>query len=195
VKVALTGRPGIGKTTAVKRVVELLSGRAEGFWTEEVRRGGRRWGFKVVRTDGVECPLASVEGNSPYRVGRYRVFVDEFERCAVPFLRELLIKKPYLTVIDEVGKMELLSKEFENLCRRVLEEDGNFLITLPLKNFHPLISEFKRRFKVIHLTLENRDKVPLEIVRILEGRDGGEEERERAEGKKDGNSPSEGAAG
>jgi len=175
-KIALTGRPGIGKTTAVKRVVSLLGEKAQGFWTEEIRKGGRRWGFKVVRTDGVECPLASVEGSSPYRVGRYFVFVSEFERCAVPFLRELLDKKPFLIVVDEIGKMELLSKEFENLCYRILEEEGNFLVTLPLKDFHPLISEFKRRFKVIHLTLENRDEIPFKIVKLLEGRDGREEE-------------------
>jgi len=176
-KIALTGRPGIGKTTAVKRVVSLLGGRAQGFWTEEIRRGGRRWGFKVVRSDGVECILASVEGSSPYRVGRYYVFVEEFERCALPYLEELLNKKPFLTVVDEIGKMELLSKRFEGLCRRILNEEGNFLVTLPLKDFHPLITEFKRRFKVIHLTLENRDEVPLKIVKLLEGADGGEKER------------------
>jgi len=172
VKLALTGRPGIGKTTAVKRVASLLGDRAGGFWTEEIRKDGRRWGFKVVRSDGVECLLASVEGSSPYRVGRYLVFVDEFNRCAVPFLKELLNEKPFLVVVDEIGKMELLSSKFEELCYRILEEEGNFLVTLPLKNFHPLILEFKRRFKVIHLTLENRDEIPFKIVKLLEGRDG-----------------------
>jgi nucleoside-triphosphatase len=68
VKVALTGRPGIGKTTAVKRLVYLLKGKAEGFWTEEIRKSGKRWGFKVVRSDGKEGLLASVEGDSPFRV-------------------------------------------------------------------------------------------------------------------------------
>lgn len=174
-KLALTGRPGIGKTTAVKRVFELLKGRAEGFWTEEIRKGGRRWGFKVVRSDGFECLLASVEGNSQYRVGRYRVFVDQFNRCAVPFLNELLSKKPFLIVIDEVGKMELLSRDFQDLCWKILKEEGNFLVTLPLKNFHPIVLEFKKTFKVIHLTLENRDSIPFKIVNLLEGRDGEEE--------------------
>ncbi len=173
-KIALAGRPGIGKTTAVKRVVELLGGRAQGFWTEEVRRGGRRIGFKVVRSDGVECPLATVEAVSPYRVGRYYVLVEEFNRCAVPFLREFLEEKPFLTVVDEIGKMELLSSNFKELCRKILKEEGNFLVTLPLKDFHPLIREFKRNFKVIHLTLENRDSVPRQVLELLEGRDGEE---------------------
>ncbi|WP_457678864.1 NTPase [Thermovibrio sp.] len=173
-KIALTGRPGIGKTTALKRVVELLKGRAEGFWTEEVREGGRRIGFKVVRSDGVECLLASVKGSSPFKVGRYFVFVEQFNDCAVSFLKGVLERKPYLTVVDEIGKMELLSKEFETLCMRILTKEGNFLITLPLKDFHPIIKEFKKRFTVIHLTLENRDKVPGQVLRLLEGRDGEE---------------------
>jgi nucleoside-triphosphatase THEP1 len=71
--------------------------------------------------------------------------------------------------------MELLSSRFRELCRRFLVEEGNFLVTLPLKSFDPLILDFKRRFKVIHLTLSNRDKIPYQIVKELEGRDGGEE--------------------
>jgi len=41
--------PGVGKTTAVKRIIELLKDRYKlgGFYTEEVREDGRRVGFKV----------------------------------------------------------------------------------------------------------------------------------------------------
>ena len=176
-KVAVTGRPGIGKTTLVKKVVSLLKGEAKGFWTEEVRRAGMRWGFKVVRCDGREGRRASVEGDSPFRVGRYRVFVKEFEELVVPFLKELLREKPRLIVVDEVGKMELLSSQFRELCRRFLVEEGNFLVTVPLRSSNPLVLDFKRQFKLIHLTLTNRNRLPYEIVKELEGRGGGEEEK------------------
>ncbi|MDR7439301.1 MAG: nucleoside-triphosphatase, partial [Armatimonadota bacterium] len=41
----LTGRPGVGKTTVVRAVVERLSARVGGFYTEEIREAGRRQGF------------------------------------------------------------------------------------------------------------------------------------------------------
>ena len=38
----LTGRPGCGKTTLIRRLVEGLGVSAGGFYTEEIRRGSRR---------------------------------------------------------------------------------------------------------------------------------------------------------
>ena len=57
-KVLLTGRPGCGKTTLIKRVVNNLPRRAGGFYTEEIRDGGMRAGFKIVTLDGEEIVFA-----------------------------------------------------------------------------------------------------------------------------------------
>ena len=68
----LTGRPGIGKTTAICRLAELLADRRlAGFTTEEVRVGGTRRGFKIETFDGREGVLADVGLRSRWRVGRY----------------------------------------------------------------------------------------------------------------------------
>ena len=49
----LTGVPGIGKTTIVKRVAAALSGRRiRGFVTGEIRRAGRRVGFELSTFTG-----------------------------------------------------------------------------------------------------------------------------------------------
>src|SRR5437773_2969363 len=50
-KVLLTGRPGCGKMTLIKRVVNNLPRRAGGFHTEEIRDGVTRAGFKIVTLD------------------------------------------------------------------------------------------------------------------------------------------------
>ncbi|MFZ1060598.1 MAG: nucleoside-triphosphatase, partial [Candidatus Rokuibacteriota bacterium] len=43
----ITGNPGSGKTTVIRRVAAALSGRRlGGFYTEEIRVGGERRGFR-----------------------------------------------------------------------------------------------------------------------------------------------------
>ena len=172
-KIALTGKPGVGKTTAVKRIFSRLDGRAEGFWTEEIRRNGKRWGFKVVRSDGKEELLASVDADSPYRVGRYRVLVDKFEEFVVPFILRAL-KRRRIVIVDEVGKMELLSTLFQQAVERLISSDVTAVVTIPIRDVHPLVRKIRNTFRVIHLTFENRDEVPDLVLRLLEGRDGEE---------------------
>ncbi|XP_051508365.1 cancer-related nucleoside-triphosphatase isoform X1 [Myxocyprinus asiaticus] len=61
--VFLTGIPGVGKTTLVKKVCEAVvsSGvTVNGFYTEEVRERGRRVGFDVVTVSGERGRLSRV---------------------------------------------------------------------------------------------------------------------------------------
>src|SRR6266496_2303557 len=65
-RILVTGPPGIGKTTLVRRVVERLHGkRLTGFYTEELRGRGGRTGFRIVTLDGREARLATVGGGGP----------------------------------------------------------------------------------------------------------------------------------
>ncbi|MEE8182156.1 MAG: nucleoside-triphosphatase, partial [Candidatus Thorarchaeota archaeon] len=49
----LTGRPGIGKTTLIRAIVEKLGpSKAERFWSKEIREGGRRVGFYIETLSG-----------------------------------------------------------------------------------------------------------------------------------------------
>ena len=55
----LIGPSGCGKTTALRRIVEGLEGSASGFYTREVRAGGRRTGFELVTLEGERALLAT----------------------------------------------------------------------------------------------------------------------------------------
>lgn len=49
----ITGAPGIGKTTLIRKVAEILSNLAiAGFYTEEIRDEGERQGFRLVTFKG-----------------------------------------------------------------------------------------------------------------------------------------------
>ena len=50
----ITGTPGIGKTTVIRRAADKLkSERIRGFYTEEIREDGERCGFRLVSFNGL----------------------------------------------------------------------------------------------------------------------------------------------
>ena len=62
--ILLTGRPGIGKTTAVKRIIENIGiNRLNGFWSSEIREKGKRIGFSINTLDGRIGILAHIDLN------------------------------------------------------------------------------------------------------------------------------------
>jgi nucleoside-triphosphatase len=89
-RVLLTGRPGCGKTTLIKRVVNNLPRGAGGFYTEEIRDGGTRAGFKIVTLDGEEAVFAHVDltaAAGPDRLGKYGLDLSALERIGVGAVR------------------------------------------------------------------------------------------------------------
>jgi nucleoside-triphosphatase len=117
----ITGRPGVGKTTLVEEVVQTMIDkgvRFSGFLTREIRENGLRAGFKVIELPGgIEGTLATKDGASVRRVGRYGVDVEDFERVAMPALEARGID---FAVIDEIARMELFSSAFSARARALL---------------------------------------------------------------------------
>jgi len=107
----ITGVPGVGKTTVMRRVKGLLAGkRTRGFLTDEIRNErGERLGFQIETLDGRIAPLAGVGLRSPNRIGRYGVDLDALNAVAVP---ALALEERAICLIDEIGKMECLSGAF-----------------------------------------------------------------------------------
>jgi len=61
-KLFITGKPGSGKSTAVKEIVSRIAiERCKGFYTEEIRKYGKRIGFRIKMIDGREGILASLD--------------------------------------------------------------------------------------------------------------------------------------
>jgi len=164
----LTGRPGVGKTTIIRKVAEHFGREAMGFFTEEIRQNGQRVGFRVETLDGRKGLLAHVQAESPYRVGRYRVLASEFELVAVEPLYQNL-NTARLVILDEIGKMELFSRRFVELIFTLLDHPIPLLATITLRP-HPLTDAIKRRqdVEIIQVTESNRDALPETLVRRLQ---------------------------
>jgi nucleoside-triphosphatase len=156
----IEARPGAGKTTALRRLAELLEARGArlaGFLTEEIRDGGKRVGFSIRTLRGERATLARVGWPGPPRVGRYGVALRDFERLALPALRV----PADAVLIDELGKMELASAAFRDAVASLLEGDTPVVATVHAFR-HPFTDRLKGRpdAEVLRLTRENRDELP-----------------------------------
>ena len=130
IKILLTGHPGSGKTTTVREVVKRLLGRVpmSGFFTEELREGGRRVGFQGVTLDGRSFPLAHVRTSGPLRIGPYGVELSGLESIGIDALTPK--DAGALVVLDEIGKMECLSEAFKARVRRLLDDETPLIATV-----------------------------------------------------------------
>ena len=107
----ITGQPGVGKTTLVVAAVRARQDVC-GFYTAERRSGSERSGFDVVALgpSASEVGTLATVGKGKYMVGKYSIDVPSFESIALPSLKSATATP--ITVIDEVGKMELFSLTF-----------------------------------------------------------------------------------
>jgi nucleoside-triphosphatase len=166
----ITGHPGCGKTTLVRRLVEELGVSAGGFYTQELRARGRREGFGLTTLDGATATLASVHIAGGPRVSRYGVNLAAMDEVATPAI-ERAIAQAELVVIDEIGKMELLSNRFRQAVLAALECGKPVLATIMLAD-HPWADALKRRPEVslVVLAEANRAQVAIDLLTQIRAR-------------------------
>jgi nucleoside-triphosphatase len=159
--IVLTGAPGVGKTTAVLRVARELKERGVkvgGIVSRELRINNMRIGFEFIDlTSNDRSVLASITGNGP-KVGKYFVNV-----AGCNFAAERLtdaIRNSDLIICDEIGPMELKSKELIDSAKNLLYVDKKVIVVVHQKLQHLLTDEFRNKSSLlINLDLENREKV------------------------------------
>ncbi|XP_032696998.1 cancer-related nucleoside-triphosphatase [Lontra canadensis] len=182
--VFLTGPPGVGKTTLIQKASEVLKSSGvpvDGFYTEEVRQGGRRIGFDVVTLSGLRGVLSRIGSEPPARkcecrVGQYVVDLTSFEHLALPVLRDAGSSggpEHRVCVIDEIGKMELFSQPFLRAVRQTLATPGTVVLgTIPIPKGKPLalVEEIRNRndVQVFSVTKENRNHLLPDIVTCVQ---------------------------
>ena len=165
-KVLLTGRPGCGKTTLIKRVVNELALSAGGFYTEEIRQRGERVGFKIITLQGKEAVLAHVDFKTKQRVGKYGLDLPALESIGIEAIC-IAMRARQLLVIDEIGPMEIRSRIFCDVVNEALNgpDTSGILATITARSF-PFTNAIKKRHDItlIEVHPKNREQLVSDLL-------------------------------
>ncbi|BFI73273.1 nucleoside-triphosphatase THEP1 [Nanoarchaeota archaeon] len=159
-KIFITGKPGVGKTTLIKKIYSNFPEKFFGFYTEEIRENKERIGFKIITTWGEELLLASKNIRTDYRVKNYFVIKENIDIVSEKILENININKVIL--IDEIGKMELYSEKFKELVNIIINDEKiNVLATINLY-YLPMVKN-----NYIYLKREDFNKIYKKIESII----------------------------
>jgi nucleoside-triphosphatase len=142
-------------------IKDIHARKIAGLSTPEIRRNRTRVGFKMIDlSSGEEEVLASAPGTGP-TVGKYHVNVAGIDQI-VPRIEASLDTADFV-FIDEIGKMELLSKHFEAFIDHVFSLDKP-IVAVVHRNF---VSRYRSRGRVFVVTRNNFEQVRNSILAEL----------------------------
>jgi nucleoside-triphosphatase len=165
--ILITGRPGIGKTTLIKKISKILPGKIGGFYTEEIRDKGKRLGFSIIDFEGNKGILAHIKVKSPIKVSKYGVNFSDLEKIGVAAIKKAQKEADFI-LVDEIGKMELASKEFISAILSALN-CPKICIAAIMQKDNALTRRMKGRrdVKLFEITFENRNRLAKEILSFV----------------------------
>ena len=159
--ILLTGPPRSGKSTLIEELIKRVKRPATGFFTRELREKGKRVGFLIETLDGKTGLLAHQNIKSNYRVGKYKVNIEDLDQIAVPSMVPSTAAQ--MVVIDEIGKMECFSRLFKETLLRVLSAENQVVGSIALKGDR-FIQTIKHRDDVLLVSIsENTRDLALEL--------------------------------
>ena len=168
----LAGRPGLGKTTVIQKVVEILGERAGGFYAEDLRGPHGRAGFRLVTLVGQTAVMAHIKfrRTGMPRVSRYGVEVGAIDGIGVAAIHGAMQARQVI-VVDEIGKMELCCQHFKDIVMRAIA-GPHVVVATVMSRSHAWVNVLKARPQVTvwQVTVLNRDSLARQVVQWVDQR-------------------------
>lgn len=118
----LQGQRGIGKSTLIREALRPVAPMLACFSTQRLVEAGNTIGYRVVLTEGTLCPVETA-----YKAGTQGVFllrgkgdISVLEQRILQLERDLQKEHIKLILLDEIGGIELVSKQFMSSLNRIL---------------------------------------------------------------------------
>ena len=174
-KIGITGMPSVGKTETLLKIISSLENHGyvvEGMITETILKKGEHVGFYVKNwKTGEKDIFAHVDFEGKEKVGEFGVDTSVIDRIGVPAIEKAITDDDVnIIIIDEIGKMEMLSEEFCKMVIEALDSDKPIMVTLHKKSRTPLLQDVRRRddIRILEVTPVNRNLLPYKIEKIME---------------------------
>jgi len=173
-KIGITGMPNVGKTQTLLKIIEFLETAGYtvgGMVTEAIVEDNKRVGFNVVDWQTKEKEtFAHLTFDMKEKVGLYGVDIVALEKIGIPSVEKAIASEDVsVIVIDEIGKMEMLSERFCDIVIEALDSGKPIMVTLHKKSRTPLLQDVRRRddIRILEVTPVNRNLLPYKIEKIM----------------------------
>lgn len=174
-KIGITGMPGVGKTQTLIKIIKSLEKHGynvEGMITDPILEDEKRIGFSVKNwKTGEHGVFAHKDFDYKDKIGEYGVDTKVLEKIGVSAIEHAINDDEVdIIIIDEVGKMEMLSEAFCEAVTDALDSDKPIMVTLHKKSRTPLLQDVRRRddMRILEVTPVNRNLFPYKIEKIME---------------------------
>jgi len=173
-KILITGPPRCGKSKLISKLIEYYTVKKNysiyGFLTPEVKKSGTRIGFDIQDIFSKEREVFARVGNynTQNKLGKYEIFLEGLEKIISNF-ETTQFHQIDLFIIDEIGKMELFSKKFQDFILRIFASDLSIIATFGLTVKHPIKDHILSlpNVKLFNLDRLNFQKTYQKIITIV----------------------------
>jgi nucleoside-triphosphatase len=170
-RIGITGKPKIGKSTIIKEVIRSLKAEGiavGGMLTSDIHdEGGRRVGFSIEDiSTGEKGILAHVHlHQSGPKVGKYTVNLTDLDAIGAHSINNALAQsEPRIIIVDEIGPMELKSRRFIDAVETAMISDKHLIVSVHQRSEHGLVRRIRSTFEILEVTAENRDELAAVII-------------------------------
>ena len=161
-RIIITGKPRSGKSTLALSLISELRLKEKwvsGILTPEIIKNKERTGFRIIDIASDETKvLASIEGKGPM-IGKYHVDLKELDYITEKFISHS--ESADVIIIDEIGKMEMLSEKFRNMVEKVFVMEKPVIAVVNME----MMNQYSGRGNVFTIDEEsNTEKIKEKIL-------------------------------
>ncbi len=163
--IIITGKTKSGKSTLLEKLISSFSNKV-GIISKEVTADDTRIGFEIWSHNGQKTMLAHVDFNSPFKVGKFFVKIENLESILYGLMT---FASEDLLYVDEIGQMQLISYQFQNIVSRFFNSPNICVVTLTSVYEDAFIRSIKQRDDIIliEITSENREEKELFVRELI----------------------------
>ncbi|MFO7991584.1 MAG: NTPase [Thermoplasmata archaeon] len=171
-KIGLSGSIGIGKTETLETIIDMLEEEGitvGGMITEPIFEENRQVGFQVMDWKTKEkAVFAHLHLDTDVEIKGYNVDLDALNEVGVKAI-QTAIEETDVILVDEAGKMEVESDEFNKMVKSAMDADKPMILTYHKKSRNPLLQDVRRRddVRILELTDINKDLLPYKVVDLI----------------------------